>query len=400
LAVPVRHALVILHRWAGLSLALFLLIAGLTGAALAYREPLEALTAPAFHHAPGRGAVLDPLVLRARAEAATGLPVEFLPLRPEAGRALVLGVEGAGFDEIALDPVTGAELGRRQWGDISAGLINLMPFLYRLHYSVAAGDAGSLLMGIVALIWTIDCFVGFALSVPRGRARWWQRWRKALAVSAASRPRLVYDSHRASGLWLWPILLMFAWSSVGFNLPQAFSPLMTAALGATADPAAQPAITGPVDWQQARARAQAALARVAAREQLTGVAAEWLRLNRAEGQWIVGFRSNRDLATHHAGGRLFLAADGRELGLHLPTGQSPRRTAESLLFGLHMGGVLGPLWRAALVPIGIGIAGLSFTGVLIWWRKQRAPARRRTGQEPPHPARQRVKPAAPPRLSA
>ncbi|WP_017666988.1 PepSY-associated TM helix domain-containing protein [Sandarakinorhabdus sp. AAP62] len=387
--MPLRAALLVLHRWAGLSMALFLIIAGLTGAALAWREPLEALLAPGFHTAPGVGAPLDPLLLRERAEARTGLPVDFLPLVVEPGKAIVLGVDGADFDEIALDPVTGTELGRRQWGDISEGRINLMPFLYRLHYSVAAGDAGATLMGIVALVWTLDCFVGLALTLPRGRQRWWPRWRKAWQISAASQPRLVYDSHRASGLWLWPILLGFAWSSVGFNLPQAFSPLMTAAVGPAIAPPTRPPITGPVDWAAARAQGQAALARMAAREGISAARAEWLRLNRDDGQWIIGFRSSRDLATAYPGGRLYLDSAGRELAVRLPTGQSRRQTLESWLYGLHMGGVLGPLWRAALVPIGLGIAALSFAGVLIWWRKRRA-IRARPARPQSLPPRNRV----------
>lgn len=381
--MPGRTLLVIAHRWAGLAIALFLIVAGVTGAALSYREPLEALLAPGFHRAPARGPVLDPLELRVRAEAATGGTVDFMPLRAEAGHAVVIGVAGDGFDEIAIDPVSGTELGRRQWGDISAGLINLMPFLYRLHYSVAAGDSGSLLMGIVALIWAVDCFVGMALTWPRGRPRWWRRWGKAFGLSTASAPRLVFDSHRASGLWLWPILLLFAWSSVGFNLPQAFSPLMTAALGPDSSPPVQPAIIGAVDWVAARAHAEGALAGVAARDGLADTRSEWLRLDRANGRWVLGFRSDRDLATAYPGGRLFMAADGRLLDVHLPTGQSRRRTVESWLFGLHMGGVLGPVWRAALVPLGLGIAGLSVTGLMIWWRKRRATARRHTTARPP-----------------
>jgi uncharacterized iron-regulated membrane protein len=382
--------MLVLHRWAGLSMALFLLVAGLTGAVLAWREPLEALVAPGFHHAPARGTPLPAVALRARAEALAGAPVDFLPLDIKEGTAVVLGVSGSDIDEIALDPVTGAELGRRQWGNISQGRINLIPFLYRLHYSVAAGDVGSWLMGVVALLWTVDCFVGFALTWPRGSRRWWPRWRKAWRISAASQPRLVYDSHRASGLWLWPILLLFAWSSVGFNLPQAYSPLMTAALGHGPEIPVQPAITGPADWPAAEPLGRAALARMAAREGLTHAAPAWLRLDRAAGQWIVGFRSERDLTGAHAAGRLYLSADGRELGVRLPTGQSARTTVESWLFGLHMGAGLGLWWRIALVPIGLGIAALSVTGVLIWWRKRRAtrakPAERQT-QLPPTRAR-------------
>jgi uncharacterized iron-regulated membrane protein len=35
------------------------------------------------------------------------------------------------------------------------------------------------------------------------------------------------------------------------------------------------------------------------------------------------------------------------------------------------------------VPIGLGIAGLSITGVLIWWRKRRAAAKRHAAPPPP-----------------
>ena len=62
------------------------------------------------------------------------------------------------FDEIYLDPWTGQELGRRRRGDLSQGLINLMPFIYSLHWRLAMGDFGQWLLGIIAIMWTIDCF--------------------------------------------------------------------------------------------------------------------------------------------------------------------------------------------------------------------------------------------------
>lgn len=45
-ALPSRKVWVLVHRWAGLSLALFLAIAGLTGMALAWEDELEAWSAP------------------------------------------------------------------------------------------------------------------------------------------------------------------------------------------------------------------------------------------------------------------------------------------------------------------------------------------------------------------
>src|SRR5690606_33200732 len=37
---------------------------------------------------------------------------------------------------------------------------------------------------------------------------------------------LVFTWHRASGLWIWGMLLVFAWSSVALNLSEVYSPLM------------------------------------------------------------------------------------------------------------------------------------------------------------------------------
>jgi uncharacterized iron-regulated membrane protein len=76
------------------------------------------------------------------------------------------------------------------------GVRNLMPFVYELHYSLALGSRGMLLMGVVALLWAVDCFAGAALTVPRGRP-WLQKWAPAWRLK---RQRLTYDLHRASGL--------------------------------------------------------------------------------------------------------------------------------------------------------------------------------------------------------
>ena len=45
LALPGRAFWVVVHRWAGLTLALFLAVAGLTGSLLPWIEELEAATA-------------------------------------------------------------------------------------------------------------------------------------------------------------------------------------------------------------------------------------------------------------------------------------------------------------------------------------------------------------------
>jgi uncharacterized iron-regulated membrane protein len=46
-------------------------------------------------------------------------------------------------DEIFLDPMSGEILGERKWGDLGQGVTNLVPLLYRLHYSLALGTFGA-----------------------------------------------------------------------------------------------------------------------------------------------------------------------------------------------------------------------------------------------------------------
>jgi uncharacterized iron-regulated membrane protein len=118
-------------------------------------------------------------------------------------------------------------------GVISHGVTNLMQFIYRLHWGLALDKTGIWILGIAALLWTIDCFTSFYLTLPsrarrgghgvaapRGPARsFWARWKPAWLVKTnASTYRLNFDLHRAGGLWLWGVLLVFAWSSVYMNL--------------------------------------------------------------------------------------------------------------------------------------------------------------------------------------
>ena len=56
------------------------------------------------------------------------------------------------YTHLILNPYTGEELGRRSWGDISQGLANLMPFVYKLHYALALGEWGVWILGITALV--------------------------------------------------------------------------------------------------------------------------------------------------------------------------------------------------------------------------------------------------------
>ncbi|MGH8511601.1 MAG: PepSY domain-containing protein [Gammaproteobacteria bacterium] len=71
--------------------------------------------------------------------------------------------------------IPGEKIGTRQWGEVSLAKENILSFLYRLHYTLAlpegTGNLGGYVLGITALLWTLDCFVGVYLTLPAGRRR-------------------------------------------------------------------------------------------------------------------------------------------------------------------------------------------------------------------------------------
>ncbi len=187
---------VLAHRWAGLTIAVFLVIAGLTGAVLPFEEPLTFATRPdRAYVTPVPGArPLDGITIADRVEAQTGVSVAYIPLEVPRDRVVRLFVTAAPggaplpYDMVWADPYTGAVRLTYRWGGLHDGIVNLVPFLYSLHYGRVLGAWGMWAFGVAALIWTIDCFVGFYLTLPVVRrtvapaAGWWSRWRPAWLV--------------------------------------------------------------------------------------------------------------------------------------------------------------------------------------------------------------------------
>jgi uncharacterized iron-regulated membrane protein len=224
-----RSLWVFVHRWAGLAMAAFLIVVGLTGSMLAFFGELNHWLSPELFPEPRPGVHLDAGTLARRAEALVpearttsvylgfaGTAMVRMEPRPGAARNL-------DFQQMMLDPIDGHELGRRAVGGLPTSLATVIPFVYQLHMNLLLGPTGVWILGIVALVWTLDCFVGFYLTLPvpsrAARNGFFARWRVAWRVKwPASSYRLNFDLHRAGGLWLWAMLLVFAWSSVYFHL--------------------------------------------------------------------------------------------------------------------------------------------------------------------------------------
>lgn len=406
-----RRLLVLVHRYVGLALAGFLLVAGLTGSLLAWNNELEAAITPSLFRAspPSPNATpLDTLALREKVQAAnSGVFVGRVPLTVEPGQAVVFRLHalpnsdtGAtpvlANDQVFVNPYTGEVLGKRKWGDITQGLKNLMPFIYRLHYSLALGTVGRYLLGIVALLWTVDCFIGAYLTFPprqrkerplspghspaSGReerswhSRWWPAWKVRWRGAAY---KVNFDLHRAGGLWPWAILFVLAWSSVSFNLSEVYDPVMRPLFATQHDgraaPLPKPLLTPPIGWAEARGIGQRLMAEQAHAGGFAVHREHLMTYDPRTGQYSYYAQSDRDVSERWRVTRVnFTAENGALTSVWLPTGAAGGDTIRTWITSLHMAALWGTPMKLFICAMGMVVAMLSVTGVVIWARKRRA----------------------------
>lgn len=405
--MTLRQLCLLAHRYLGLGMATFLLIAGATGAILPYYHTLDAACNPGLHRpqspAPPGASPLSPAALRAKLEAEVpGIHVPYLPLDTPPGEAIEFFVRPAVDpatgrpiplvnDQYFLDPGTGEILGGRMRGDLRQGAKNILPFLYKLHYSLCLGPAGRTFFGIVALIWTLDCFIGAYLTFPplrraqgsgRGQNGWtpWLRaWGRAWLVRTGSLFKASFTWHRASGLWLWGMLLIFAWSAVGLNLGDVYFPAMNAVFGMKEGPfetmprLAKPRWTHALTWEQGIHRGQELMRDEAARRGLAIDHEIGLSYMPAHGMFRYIVRSSLDVNERYANTAVWFSADSGELAaFDDPRGGATGNTIHTWIVALHFADVGGPAYRAFVSVLGLLVTVLTLSGVAIWWIKLQA----------------------------
>lgn len=382
-----------LHRYVGLAIAIFIILAALTGSLLAFMPELERLTAPHLYSSKSETPLLT---ISEYAEAVEQLDERFAVTSvsfQDLGRVRV-GVKGKinpatgeafnlQYSEILLDPSDASLLGMRNFGVISEGWHNIMPFTYLLHYSLILGDIGWWFMGIIALIWTIDCINGLLITFPSRtkhtgpRPSFWHRWSKAWKIKFNASPaRINFDIHRALSLWLWLVLLVFAWSSVYMNLWGSFYLHATRAVTEFHPPwyhlaQREKSPRLPVlSWRQAEAHANVALQKLVKDNNIQVHHPNALSYVSSYASYRYRVYSDRDLSSLHVRTEIYIDAyTGQTIFTYLPTGQYTGNTISSWLHTLHRARIWGLSFQAFIALLGIAIVLISVSGILIWWKK-------------------------------
>lgn len=356
----------------------FVVLAGATGALLAFHHEIEAALVPELHRVTPRPerAGLDVIAARIEAER-PGLVVGYFVFPASGDRSLRvvmntrvaadagrLDREGAGHAEVYVDPHTGQLLGERKWGELGATRAHLIPMVYRLHMSLFLGSAGQWITGIVAVLWIGMMALGIVLAVPR-----LARWRKAFAVEwRASLARVLFDVHRSAGLAAFVVIAVIAATGLYMNLPQVIEPAVAAVAPFTERPASVRTTQTArhevwrIGWDAAYASARrlepshplAVIGRVEAR-----------------GYYQVRFTPPDDIMD---AGTIRVFVDGRD-GALLGRFEDRKGTAGDLIrvwqFPLHSGQGFGLPGRILVCAAGAVPPSLVVTGVLLWARRRR-----------------------------
>ncbi|MCC5869167.1 MAG: PepSY domain-containing protein [Gammaproteobacteria bacterium] len=227
-----RQLLRRLHRWIGLILGAWIVLLGLTGSALVYREELEnwqTRDLPAVivddqrlslqMLADSAGAARpDQRLLRLRVPSGPAEPVEFMMISPGAR-----DLKSSQQVSVYVDPYNGRVIGYREHTR------GLLWWMRDFHFALFSGVSGLRFNGIAA-----SALVLLGIS---GLSVWWPGWRwRSIANSLRLRWRSggaarLRGLHVAAGAGFSGLLIFIALTALYFNVRPAANPLLETLLG-------------------------------------------------------------------------------------------------------------------------------------------------------------------------
>lgn len=371
--MTVRKGLVLWHRWFGLLGGLWLFALALTGSIVVfYQEMDRALNADLFDLAPG-GHTQPVESLLASVEAAyPGTYAGYVDLPDSATEPLVVFPRArkgedvklpAGF-HVFVDPYSGEILADRVFGAFELDRRHLSMLIYRLHRDLYLGRTGTVVLGLLALLWVVDHLASVVLSFPQPK-----RWLESFRVTRSARGiKKVWSLHRAVGLWLLPVTLALAVSGVYFN----WYPLFLDAVGAVSPltPRHDRAVP-PLDEPLYEPRADLDAALAAFHETDPGAHVDSVSVLPHVGLYWLRVFDERDLS--HYGTRYVhvdMTAAAVVSDRHARDGSAGDEFV-AWQYPLHSGQAFGWPGRIAILVAGLATCTLTATGIVIWARKRR-----------------------------
>lgn len=352
------------HRWAGLTIGLLLVLVALSGSLLLFQPQI-------FRWAHGdliptgmssEVSSLDRWLANGRA-AVPGMHGPIAIWRPhvehnitDAGMLVFEGGERAGFGQTGLAavlvaPATGDVLGVI---DVDHSLAYAPVFF---HSSFLAGGFGSVAMGAVAVCTFLLLAIGLYL--------WWpSRARFVSKLSPRPLRTLKYAGriHDWLGGWAVIVLLMSAFTGVYLAQPDWIEPALRVLPAAPAEAPTHPAACGkPVSLETAVAKAQVLVP--------GGVWAA-IEPQTSANHWEILLNTHQSEAAHAQVHVLANLDCGSVTVETLPGARPAREATELWMIGLHDGTALGRAGEIFMAIVGLMPLVLFWSGARMWWRRR------------------------------
>lgn len=351
------------HKWVGLSVGALLLSQAITGLMMVHKERLMTLFGPTINAAlPHRP--LD-RIIGVIHEALPDGRLERIVYYGEPSLPLVARIyppDSWAFHVMLIDPAVPDVISEGPFWQYP------LQFVERLHVSLLADNVGHIILFIEAL--------ALVFMAASGLFVWWpgrRRLRKALCIHWRSTPwRRMRDLHTVPGALTAVLMLVAGLTGAAVvadpitrAIVSIFAPVSSEALPRLAEVREPEAI---MSWEKAfdKLRRRFPDGRL---RQLRFVG----NSGRVLGTVMVAESSNNPRAHDIAlvdrwSGELQVLADGNEL--------HGGDAFLAWILPLHTGEVYGPLRAVPMTILGLSLAGMTVTGLLMWIRK-RAPQRRR-----------------------
>jgi len=375
-----------LHRWSGLFLVVFLLVAGITGGVLSFRWEIDrAINPHLFSVAPQAGsmpykaligaveqrypdAIVSNIVIPKTPQDAA---IVYIKSRMDAhvAHVHVPGMKSmVEFNQIFVDPYSGKILGQRSTTRFVPSWENLVPDIARLHFSLFLDETGAWLMGVCAVVWFLATFLGLALTWP---VAWksLRSWKQLMSLRADNGSyKLNYDLHRTANLVTLPILVVVAFTSIYLNLPnlvkpvvKTFSPLS----GAVTVPSA-----GHMDLATPRVPVEQVIA--AARNSLPGARVHSVGQDFVKGLYGVRMQLPGDVSPTGNNTIYVRMTDGQVVFQRKLSEATGGDVFLAWQWPLHTGGAFGLIGQCLILIGAVALVTVCVTGFNVWLRKQRS----------------------------
>lgn len=343
----------------------FLIILGVTGAIMAFEEPIDHALNPGLWRVVTQSAALPASQIFAGVRHAfPGKKVTMVMWSKAPDLATMAVVRGVG--NVFVNPYTGRILGTR-------GNKYFTQQVHQLHLRLWAGDTGAYIMGVAGIVLVFLTASGLYL--------WWPLKRVTVAAGKSWR-RFNFDLHHAVGFYSALFLLILSFTGVMVAFDEYTVPMFYSVTHS--EPAEVDTDSTVVDGARPILADQAVTAGLAA---LPGTSlVSLMPPNGADGSWRVALHYPEDRTP---GGRSQVYVDqysGKVLAAQSSRTAPAGTRLVNLNRALHTGDIGGLPTKLLACLMSLAVVVQAFTGVVMWW-KRRTPAKR--------PAAERAEPVAP-----